>query len=367
MKIISRFAGIIAMTLAMNLGLNVSDVKVDASTIHQEKEKSEYISSVVYDYIGSTIKNYEKNVYISQPFYFYDFENGKATGEEYIVFLENDIAGIMYVNTVNGEYSSSYRQPDMNVVDDILLSGKKVAFGYSDGKTLLYCDGKYYDTNYDAIYETDLIISDEIVLSSLERNLIDYESSASMYNLSSSISYSLNVNPVPNEVINNEGTCWCSSIASKHNYKYNKSPGSSGYVIGHDVNNIVSGMTGIIFPTGTVSNTKIGLAALGLNNSYRGSSMNINEVAYQLSNNNPVIISVSGTAGAHSLVISGMTYNGSTGTYTMVDSNFSSPLEVSVSSAAASNGANFSYTSDVITAAYGGDFDTWYQTYSFIS
>lgn len=144
-------------------------------------------------------------------------------------------------------------------------------------------------------------------------------------------------------------------------------PGSSGYVVGHDVNNIVSGMTGIIYPTGTVSNTKIGLAALGLNNSYRGSSMNINEVAYQLSNDNPVIISVSGTAGAHSLVISGMTYNGSTGTYTMIDSNFTSPVNVSVSSAAAANGSNFVYTSDQITAAYHGDFDTWYQTYSYIN
>ena len=131
--------------------------------------------------------------------------------------------------------------------------------------------------------------------------------------------------------------------------------------------NIVSGITGITYPTGTESNTKIGLSALGLVNSFKPSSMNINEVEYQLSNNNPVIISVSGTAGAHSLVISGMTYNGSTGTYTMVDSNFQSPLTVSVSAAAATNGAYFAYTSDVITAAYGGDFDNWYQTYSYIS
>ena len=28
-----------------------------------------------------------------------------------------------------------------------------MAFGHSDGKTLLYCDGKYYDTNYDVLYE----------------------------------------------------------------------------------------------------------------------------------------------------------------------------------------------------------------------
>ncbi|MGN0581814.1 MAG: papain-like cysteine protease family protein [Oscillospiraceae bacterium] len=367
MKKISKFASAIALAITIHLGNNISIIETGASVVTLESEKNEYITSVVHDYIESTNEDCSKDIYISQPYYFYDFKNGTSSGEEYVVFLEDDIAGLMYVNIVNGEYSSSYRQPDGNFIDDVLLSDKKIAFGYSDGKALVYCEGNYYDTNSNSIFETDMTISDEVVLSSLEKNLIENESDISSYSLSSNVSYSLNVVPVSNEVINNVGTCWCSSIASKHNYKYNKTANSSGYVVGHDVYNIVSGITGITYPTGTESNTKIGLSALGLVNSFKPSSMNINEVEYQLSNNNPVIISVSGTAGAHSLVISGMTYNGSTGTYTMVDSNFQSPLTVSVSAAAATNGAYFAYTSDVITAAYGGDFDNWYQTYSYIS
>jgi len=345
---------------------------VSAHNINNEENlEFEYASDVVLDYMETNQEYSYNEIAISQAYEFYDFKTGNINGSEYIVFAENEVIGLMYVNMVNGEYCSSYREPENENITEAYKSSSKIAFGYADGKALLYYNNQYYDTNTDTYYTLDIDMPDNIELETVEYNVITNEPQITNYSISTrafqnDLACQLNVLPVANESING-GLCWCASIASKHNYKYGKLPTDSDYVYTIDVYNIVAGFTGLSSPTGTINNTQMGLIGLGLTNSYKAGSLNMSEVYTELSNNNPIIISVSGTPGAHSLVLSGMTYDQSenTGTYTFADSNFSTPLTVSVSSAAVENGSSFAYTSDVILAAYGGNFTNWYQTYSY--
>ena len=188
------------------------------------------------------------------------------------------------------------------------------------------------------------------------------------------ISAYLPVKSVPNVGING-GLCWAAAIASKYNYVNEYEKGDSGYVGAEAVYNVVRNDTGASpsWPLGTPRYIKRSLQLFGLSDTYVGenktfsdsnakrSAMNVTELYAELYWDNPVIISMEGDAGRHSVIICGVNCGTSYAVYTLIDSNFSNPVDVTVSYEAMNDGSKLVYANN----GYAGKFTHWYETYSY--
>lgn len=354
MKRISTYLVALSITI---VSIFSTMLNVNATEINEE----EYINNVIEVYLESNdISN--QNVKISQAFDYYNLASGKANGHEYVVYATDTAKGFLYVNRLNDKFYSSFRLSATDLADELSCENAETAFGYYDDSTVLISDEKFYNSDSgDEITNINELSNNVITKKIKKRTLsINKKNTRSLKKAKSRKSYncSLNVTPVSNASING-GICWAASIAAKHNYEYGNS------VTAESVYYTVAGCTGNSSPNGTSENTQLGLACFGLSSTYKPGALNIHQVYKELSHNNPIVISVDSDEAAHSLVLCGVTYNGTTGTYTFADSNFASRLTVYVDSAAAGDGSNFVYTSDVILAAYNCSFTRWYQTYSY--
>lgn len=334
-----------------------------------------YVENVVSRYLSTTEYSSMEDISISTAVPFYDFEDEKQVANEYAVFYDDEVIGVLYVQNVEGEYQSSFRECQLEEFQSAYNEKTDIAIGTYEDETIVYDGVDFLSEEADEENICDLADNiDEKIVEAAPVEMLDVELQPVAY-ADTSLSKVLTVKPVPNNE-KNGGLCWAASIASKYNYLHHYSESNSKYVDALTVNNRVRDYCGtkdnvsLGFPKYIIQ----GLGLYGLLNTYSGVqedyrdhqatryTMSSTELYRELYWNNPVIISVFGSTGGHSLIISGVyCFSDGSAIYQIVDSNFSEPVLVNVTTDAAYTGDTFVYANE----AYGGKFTTWRATYSY--
>lgn len=326
-----------------------------------------YVEEALGKYLSDTDYASLSGVTLSDAFELYDLETMETCNKDvFVAYYEDTVIGIMCVSSVDGGYYSTFRQQSPVCIQNAYDSEMDIAFCCNNGESLIFDGVNFYDTQTDEV--TDYSFENEL---SMQLNSLDAEYGQFQPYVSSNARVSVVMNAeldsyyfhrVENQSING-GICWAASIATKYNYENGYLEGDSGYKDAMDVYTAISVATGST-PVGTAHYYKIGLSMYGLLDTCYADSISGTAVYTELSHDNAVIIDVSGTGGAHSLVIGGMRYyDDNTAVYTVADSNFPELMEAYVDSNADLSSEDFKYGPE----GYGFVFTNWYQTYSFRS
>lgn len=382
----NRITSVVVAAVIATISAFNSIGTVTAATV--ESKEQTYLNDAVAAYLDSNNIS-DQNVRISQPFDYYDLKSGQSYGHEYIVYSNDEAKGLLYVNEMDGKYYSSFRTATEELAEE-LENDKEFAFGYYGDETVLISDDEYYNSftgkeieEIENVKFSNSIDTKEIRTKNISANKSTKSTvrKANSKFPTRSFECKLNVPAVSNDIVfdedgNGRGICWAASIAAKHNYKYGKTSNMTSFATAMKVWRIVRDANEDPDPVGNPDNTEVGLACMGLDYTYKYGTLNMSQVYKELSNNNPIIISVSGqffdpdndiSTSGHSLVLSGVKYDSArhNGTYTFMDCNYPTPITVFVEPEAVINGDKFMYTSDLITNMYGTHFNKWYQTYSY--
>lgn len=338
-----------------------------------------YVEDALSAYLSDTQYASMEDVSLSDAIPFYDFEDGTEYACEYITYYGDDVIGLLYLEQIEGDFYSSFRSGDFTVVQEAYEDGDEVALGRYNDETLIYDGSSFYGVDSSEVVSANEIETSNISLNSLDQT---HDNIANTFS-STGLSASCPVEVVPNVSING-GLCWAAAIAAKYNYVNGLYEGDGGYVDAVDVNRTVINATGAssTVPLGYPRYIKQGLRCYNLLDSYVGTTTNLSdktarritmtttELYTELYWDNPVIITMSGSAGAHALIISGVSCGtGSTAVYTVVDSNFSEPIQVFYDGATSTTGEGFVYAAEGTEQykAYGNNsFTRWFGTYSYI-
>lgn len=303
-----------------------------------------YVEDVITLYLKNTEYAAMTNVTLSDAIPYYDFENGTEVANEYIAYFDDIVIGVLYVNKVDGEYYSNFRKSDFECIQEAFDDNSEVALGWYDNVDVLFDGEKFYQMDTSELNDNEIDV-DGIELTSLCQVYDEFSSALSPLS-DGTVSAYCSVEPVSNKSIdNNGGICWASSIAAKYNYVNFYSQGDSGYVDGEVVYNVVKNVDSCI-PTGNSTNIENGLHYFGLFNSFAEDTMTATEIYAELVWDNPILISIfqnTTSSGGHMVIISGISCTTSSATYTIVDPNYLSPVDVVVDLQTMNNGANFVY------------------------
>ncbi len=386
-------AGVIAATFTGVLSMQyVGYVSAMEGLAYSEIE---YVQSAVCHYLRD-LSPIDGEVSVSDAIPFYNFDTGEICASEYVVYYLNDVAGVLFVGEIQGEYYSSFRTSEIEVLESAVAEGKKIAVGRYNDDFLIYDGAAFYNTNnykaetsiksnectaYSSIPDIcfqqakvkDFIVQ-EIETKDIELTPLRNENTPLVISHGSTVfDIKLDVECVKNENYYG-GLCWAASIAAKHNYVDQSDNNWTAF----QVDTMVRSTLGITDGSaiGTPSNIQYGLRMLGMLSSYKAETLTATQIYAELSWDNPVLIDVFRPNAGHNLIISGLEYyDDNSATYIIVDSNFSSPIEVFVSSNVTEDGTKFIYanensidskTNSSIAPSYGNNpFPNWRNTYSF--
>lgn len=348
-------------------------ISVSSVTLLSSSGNAMAIGDMQLDYIEGALGRYLENteyaslgdVGISEAFMLYDLSTSQiANGDIYVVFNNDTVIGTLCVDYYEGNYYSSFNKSGIEYLQNAYNDGKQIAYSCNNGESLLFDGYDFFSRKTENM--TDYSFDDEnnISVNTLNIAYDDFQRNLSESSRSVSISCDLEgaLEPVSNYPING-GICWAASVAIKYNYVNGYYTGDAGRIDAMDVFEAVRQKMGGS-PEGTVTNQKYAMSHFGLYDTYTGGSVPIVAIMTEISHDNPVIISVNGTVGAHSVVIGGVVYrdNAST-TFTIADSNFPDLMQCECTANQAESQISTFYYYD---AAYGGAFTNWYQTFSYM-
>lgn len=324
----------------------------------------EYAEDMVANYLKGSEYASLKDISLSAPFDYYNFETMNVCGNVYVVYHNDDVIGMLCIGEDTGEYSSSYLADDFECIQNAFEEGTDVAFGCYQQKVLMY-DGDTYSK-----VDTDQTVSvndnGNITLSDVSPVYTGLDKTVDLVEPYSTVfSTSIDIKPVSNEIVGGVGICWAASIAAKYNYIHEYEKGDSGYLTARVVYDLIGNKLGGT-PSGTVTYMRSALNLFGLTNTYKAGALSGTAIYGELYQDNAVIASIatSDYSSAHSVIIAGIRYtvdgNNANVVYQLCDSNFDG-----LKTTYQQEESPYNHSIKYYDSAYGFTFTEWYQSYSY--
>lgn len=275
----------------------------------------------------------------------------EGASEAYLVFVIQDklIVGTLTVGFSGGEFYSTLSQSNLNQLNSVFKSQTPITLVNTnenlimlaeDKQAVLYDSGRSYSkTQISAARRTSGSVITENTSISITAILTRNSTKQ------------LNVPIKPNMSVNGKGICWAACVASVVQYR----KGTTLYAKGvFDDLELIYGATPSGIPTWI--NRGFSLYSVSVTQT---ASRSAGAVYSSLNSGRPVMIDVFPNSGVgHSVVIAGVTYNSSGGTYTIMDPNEPSYVYSYINPSAVNNGSFYSYTSPG-----GSTYNNWNNSY----
>ena len=107
--------------------------------------ESEYVETVTSRYLLNTDYASMENVSVSNAIPCIDLETGERGIDEYAVFYNDTVIGLMAVGKVDGEYHSSFVAGGFEGIQKVFDESEKALLGFTDEQTFIYNGNSYYD------------------------------------------------------------------------------------------------------------------------------------------------------------------------------------------------------------------------------
>ena len=367
LKLKRLLSGMIALSM-----VSVGVLQSAGTVMALESAEVTYVKNILGKYLSDTEYASLDNVTISEAFDLYDLETMQVCNKDvFVTYYNNTMIGIMCVSLVNEDYYSTYQECSSVCIQDAFDNGTNIAFCCSNDEALIFDGDNFYDMYTGLVINCNVENEDYIPLNSIAyayNQLEDYaiKKARTIGTTLEDMDY---FNRVRNVDIDG-GICWAASIAVKYNYVNKCLEGDGDYKTATKVYAEVrdSYESGLVKPIGNIQYVTRGLRIYGLSDTYCQTSASVTAIYYELTYDNPVLISMAGTKSdgsveRHSLIIGGVVYNDNySAVYTVADSNTPTSILTKVHvKDADSSYRSFYYTGVNSSIIY----DDWYRTYSF--
>lgn len=308
MRYSKRFlSGIMALILSTNLISTAS-----ASDISQEAQSFDsFIAEAITKHLSGQGIVVDGELNYSDPIVLYDFETFEIIGSEVIILEDNEYLGKMEVYSENVGYTSIFDTYLPDDIQEVILTEANASFGFVNDNLLFYSP----DTGYvlaDGLYEyEEPETAPPIVTEIYFDNPLNFIPSSSTRSIAT---IELDVDIVRNETVDGRGLCVYASAAMLLNY-HGYGPGLTASQLYSEAKELVPNTTGDPKRVTAVFD-EYGYSVTTLK-----SPISAGNVATQLRNDKPIMISITGGNGGHEVVISGITLDLSTTRFTICDPN----------------------------------------------
>lgn len=308
MRYSKRFlSGIMALILSTNLISTAS-----ASDISQGAQSFDsFIAEAITKHLSGQGIVVDGELIYSDPIVLYDFETFEVIGSEIIILEDNEYLGKMEVYCKDIGYTSIFDTYLPDEIQEVILTEANASFGFVNDNLLFYSS----DTGYvlaDGLCEYEEPESVPPIVTE-----INFGNSVNLIPSSSTMSIAtieLDVEIVPNQTVDGRGLCVYAATAMLLNY-HGHGSGLTASQLYSEAKELVPNSTGDSKRVTAVFDK------YGYNVTTLKTPISVGNVATQLRNDKPIMISITGGNGGHEVVISGITLDMSTSRFTICDPN----------------------------------------------
>lgn len=349
-----RIKALTCLLLTMILAFNALCLSVGAS----EEAKSEvtlYAENVLSSYLNAN-GLFSSDYKLSKPIALQDWNGGQNNRILFLVFDNNRVVGNIFADKYEGQWYSSFNTANLEILNEVFINNTPVAFGLYNECFVMRTESEDILLSLSNEYDPLAGLSDNASTEDLTTISIDYSTHATTAIMPLTMSYNkqLAVTRVANANIGN-GICWAACIASKVNYQ--KKSYLSAENVYYDIAGRYSEYNGA--PGGGNECIVRGYNIYGVSVT-ETSRMGANEIYNILSSGKPLDIIIDKTGGAHSVLITGISYldtSGTGGTLTLMDPNVASLVTINVQPSVIHNGG-----SGFVYASNSGTYTSWRDT-----